>query len=502
MARALFLFAAAAAALAQAPWPQPDGSASHSRAVPVAWPRGATVLTQLNPAPLCSPVLIGANSTLYAAGSDELLHAFAPSGRELWALDLGVGACSLQLALNDMGSVLFASIPLSRSGEKLPIRVFTLSSETPIMSLITLDNVAVQAAVSGDLIVVLVGVPGGPYNDNFSKLMLNTFSPQGQLQWSSEITLPVPSLTVAVCGSALAIQGRTVFFSINLLGSDSYYFSGVGAFSLATGKLVWQTFSNPTSSTSSTNDGFSQFLVPGDGILLFLANQDIEPTSVLTAVNAATGSGLWTQTFLPASITCLAASAAGDYLALFSTRIATATGNTSLLPLPPLPSAGSVFLDVSGAIFSVAGESLFAFDIATGSELLSAVIPFGFGSLAFSASGQLFIGSGGGLFTLLPPPSASSTPSPPPTASRSPTPPPSPSLSPPAPAPATAPSAALPALGWSALGGCLGVAAALGAVASIPRLRAWLAPLQQQSPAPGAGGPTFAAAEHDYARLN
>ena len=148
-----------------------------------------------------------------------------------------------------------------------------------------------------------------------------------------------------------------------------------------------------------------------------------------------------------------------------------------------------MFLDPSGALFcvmdSVPGTLLLAFDIATGSNLLSVEVPFGLGSLAFSTSGQLYLGTAAGLFTLLPPPL---------TASCSPT----PSSAPPPPAPTVAPSVVLPALAWSAQGACIGVVVALGIVAALPRLRNWLAPPQLQPP--GVGGPAFAAA--DYVQLN
>ena len=88
-----------------------------------------------------------------------------------------------------------------------------------------------------------------------------------------------------------------------------------------------------------------------------------------------------------------------------------------------------------------------------------------------------------GLFTLLPPsPSPPCTPSPTPTATHSPN-----------------GSAALSFLSWSALGACLGVVAALGAAAGVPRLRAWLAQQQQTLPL-SAERPAFSAS--DYAQLN
>ena len=503
MARALLLAAAAAAVLAQAPWPQPDGSASHSRAVPVAWPRDATVLTQLNTVPLCSPVLIGANGTLYAAGSDGLLHAFAPSGRELWVVAIGEDICSRQLALNDEGIALFAYLPSSHAlGGSESIGVVLLSSYNPTFYTFPANGTVMAATVSRDTITAVVGLsvfppPSSPPAEPiYSGFVLSCYNFQGLLQWSFDYHAPfAPPYETAF--SVIAVRGDNlfVFTSFTDYTSSNNMYASLGALSIATGEVKWHYTGIP---------GIMYFLygswclsAPSDSVLLLTAAPN--GPMQLYALDALNGTlSLWPHYLTIGSGTDFAGSAAGDYLALFSVRVETRTGGVTQLPVPPVSCVGSVFLDSSGALFCVTSNSpdslILAFDITTGSELLSVEFPLGSGSLAFSASGQLFVGTGAGLFTLLPPsPSTSCTPSPPPTASRSPT----ASASPPPPPPAAAPppSAALPALGWSALGACLGVAAALGAVAGMPRLRAWLAPRQPP-------GPAFAAAEHDYARLN
>lgn len=499
--RALVLSAATFfAARAQAPWPQPDGSASHSHAIPVAWPRDATILEQLNTVPLCSPVLIGVNGTLYAAGSDGLLHAFTPSGSELWAVAIGENICARQIALNDEGSVLFSFLPgvypyVDYESSFLTL-TFTLEG-IPHISSIAVNGYVLEAVVSGPGIVVLVGQPWDLGLGRFAGFTLYSYSSRGQINWSANVASG-SLFPLAYSGGSIITWGPKVFFLVFFQDNAVISHQILEVLSLATGVVIWQ--QAPTQ--------FQPLLVPSASILIAC-----DSLGNLYAVDASTGATLWSH---PAPYPYhFAASAAGDFLANFSVRTETATGSMSQLPIPAACS-GAVFLDTSGVLFCVQssppGTLIFSFDTVTGAELLSVEVPFGLGSVAFSASGQPFLSSSFGLYTLLAPsPSPSCTPSPSPSASRSPTaslsPSPTASYSPtastspaPPPLPAAAPSPALPALGWSALGACAGVAAALGAVAAAPRLRAWLAPPKPQPPAPSAGGPTFAAG--DYALLN
>jgi hypothetical protein len=482
----LFLSVMLTAVLAQAPWPHPDGSASHSRAVHPAWPRNATLLQQLSAVPFCSPVLIGANGTLFGAASDGLLRAFAPSGRELWALAVGSqDICALELALSDSGSFLLAYQPATEAAAApAPIAVVALGSVSPSLSFFSVNGTVVQATVSGERIVALVGFPDKPpYMAYFSALTLCSYSPQGQLQWNSDYVFP-PSVAIVVnVGSALAVRGEAFFNSVCSIGIDfsgvQVYFTSLGAYSLLSGEVHWRYYSQPSRNALPY---IGLLAAPSDSALLSV------DTSLLMMSLAPTTGNYWWPSFMPVSSeTAFAASAAGDFLALFSARVETLTGNTSRLPVPPMPCTGTVLLDSSGALFCVADKPpdtlLLAFDISTGSELLSVDIPFPWASVAFSASGQLFVSCGAGLFTLQPPQ-------------------PSPSSDPPPPAPTTQHSA-LPAIAWGALGGaCAGAAAALGVVVGVPRLRAWLA-LQQPVPPQGddSASPAFAAAG-DYARLN
>ncbi len=474
--RALLL-SAAAAAQAQAPWPQPDGGASRSRAVPAEWKRNATTLTQLNAVPLCSPVLIGANGTLYGAASDGLLHAFAPSGLELWATPLaGTGTCSLRLALTDDGAALITFLP--NAGTGAAIGIVPLATQGPLSVLLSPNSTVFEVLVSGEQVLVMAGAPTG--TGYYLHLALTSYSLQGQEQWRYEYA---STALANVGGAALAASKSkgAIFSAFSAMDLEGYYTTRLAAFLSSSGKAVWTTSSDPSVNPPSF---CCLLMAPSDSALL------LENAVQILALSASTGSPLWPQPLSSAAPLsgAFAASHSGSYLDSFLFRVETATGATSQLPVPPVCS-GAVLLDSSGALFCVMDRPpdtlLLAFDSATGSELLSVEVPFTSASAAFAASGQLYIGSGAGLFTLLPPqPSPSAAPSPP--------------------APAAVPSAALPALAWGALGGaCAGAAAALAAVAGVPRLRAWLA---RQGPPPppaqGAGGaPAFAAAD-DYARLN
>ena len=234
--RALIL-SVAAAVLAQAPWPQPDGSASHSRAVHPAWPRDATLLTQLSAVPFCSPVLIGANGTLYGAASDGLLHAFEPSGRELWAtpLDAGTGTCSLALALDIEGRVLTTYLP----GTSAAIGIYLLDRQEPLRTLFFPNSTVFQVAVSEGLVVTLAGLPEG--ESQSTSLVLYCYDLQGQTQWSFEFPNISPFISL---GSAFAVSRdtRNLFIATELEGPSGNVGNILAAFSLSSVKLLWKTF--------------------------------------------------------------------------------------------------------------------------------------------------------------------------------------------------------------------------------------------------------------------
>jgi outer membrane protein assembly factor BamB len=502
----LITLAAAVLAQGQAPWPQPYGSASHSRAIPVAWLRGATAPAQLNTAPLCSPVLIGANGTLYGAASDGLLHAFAPSGLELWVVTIGEDVCSQQLALNDEGSILVAYLPssLTRSGSG-SIGAVSLSDKDPVFYNFQVNGTVLTAAVSRNTVTALVGWPVPPLSNSqvpiYAGFVLNSYNLEGVLQWSHTFGPPFPPPYERAI-SALAVKDDSVFaFATFCDYTTQNNYASLGGLSLTTGELLWHHTS--ISGLPPLWELYIGMALTAPSASVLLLNSNLYGQMVLYALDATTGNLTWgigPQNFRTG--TDFAASLAGDFLALFSSRVETETGNLSQLPVPPVICDGTVFLDTTGALFCVMGSSpgqgsiLLAFDILTGRELLSAAFPFAYSSLAFSASGQLFVGSEAGLFTFQP--SATCTPSPPTIASRSPTLAPLPSSLPPA---AAAPSVALSSFVWGALGGaCAGVASSLAVVAAVPRLRACLAQQQLQPPAPGTGGPAFAAG--DYAQLN
>ena len=511
----LVLSALAAAAQAQAPWPQADGSPSHSRAVP-AWPRNSTLLTQLNSVPFCAPLLIGANGTLYGAASDGLLHAFAPSGRELWAVPLFESdVCSLSLALSDDGNTLFSYLPGLDFGVDGKALSLSLSNDGPValyfpLSCAAVSNVnctVLSSVVCGDHFAVLLASipPAEGFNHTFA---LNMFSRQGKLQWSKEFAGSTAYAQNAAL-SSFAARGDFLFASLRSPWGVHFF----AAFLISSGEIKWfntYTFPNPA--------GFIPLLSSPDDSTILITQIPLDGGEFcggycVGAVNTFDGSTLWHDSFSISSDSAFASSVAGDYLMLYLQNnpqsypicVETASGATSPLPLPPFECLGTAYLTSDDTLFCImntidSGETLLlAFDIVTGSELLAVSIPLSHGNLAFAASGQLYLSSAAGLFTLLPPlATASSTPSSSPTSS------PLPSLPPPstAPAPAStpAPAPALPTLAYSALGATIGVAAALGAVAHLPRQRAWLSPQPPQgstSPAP-----SFAATEDSYTRLN
>lgn len=248
--RMLVFSAAVFPALAQAPWPQPDGGASHSRAMPVVWPRNATVLTQLNTVPLCSPILIGNNGTLYAAGSDGLLHAFTPTGRLLWVVPIGYYSCSRQLALNDEGSFLFSYLPslnppYTNSTSETSILVIALSSASPpLVSLIAVNGLVLEAVVSGGGDVVVLAGLSTDASGELDGCMLYSYNVLGQLKWSSNVSsVGVPPFYS--CQGIFAVRDNSVFAYL-VVEELRLSHTVMQVLGLSTGEVIWQHMTPPT----------------------------------------------------------------------------------------------------------------------------------------------------------------------------------------------------------------------------------------------------------------